>query len=65
MPNRNRQARAIRLMRIIAIRMARKIGEDIKDFEIDFLMEIRGKYQDIVGRVDDLIRRFDLLSIIA
>jgi len=65
MSNRNRQARAVRLMRMIAVRMAKKMGEEIESFEIDLLIEIRGKYQDIVGRVDDLIRRFDLLSIIA
>lgn len=61
----NRQVRAFNVMIKIAKRMSRKLGQNIDAFEIDSLLEIRGNYQDEVGKVDDLIRRFDLVSIIA
>ena len=61
----NRQVRAFNVMVKIAKRMSRQLGKNIDAFEIDSLLEIRGNYQDEVGRVDDLIRRFDLVSIIA
>ena len=62
---RNRQDRAIRLMRKLAIRMARQIGKPVDNHEIEVLLEIRNTYHNAVGKIDDLIRRFDLLSIIA
>jgi hypothetical protein len=61
----NRQVRAFNVMVKIAKRMSRQLGQNIDAFEIDSLLEIRGNYQDEVGKVDDLIRRFDLVSIIA
>ena len=61
----NRQARALNVMRKIAKQMARELGKNLDTFEVDVLLEIRGNYHDAVGRVDDLIRRFDLVSIIA
>jgi hypothetical protein len=61
----NRQVRAFNVMVKIAKRMSRQLGKNIDAFEIDSLLEIRGNYQDEVGKVDDLIRRFDLVSIIA
>ncbi len=61
----NRQDRALRLMRKIAIRMAREIGRPVDNHEVEVLLEIRNAYQNSVGTMDDLIRRFDLVSIIA
>lgn len=65
MSKRNRQARALKIMRKLAKRMANELGTNLDNFEVDVLLEIRSNYQDAVGRVDDLIRRFDLVSIIA
>lgn len=67
---RNRQLRAYFIMRKIAKRMTIKMennnvvqAEFLND-DIDHMVEIRNQYFDHVGRVDDYIRRFDLLSII-
>jgi len=65
MRRKNRQARALRLMRKLAIRMARRIDATVDQWEVDVMIEIRNNYHDAVGHVDDLLRRFDLVSIIA
>lgn len=65
MGRRNRQARALRLMRKLAVRMARKIDARVDQLEVDAMIDVRNDYYDAVGRIDDLLRRFDLVSIIA
>lgn len=65
MGGRNRQARALRLMRKLAVRMARKIDARVDQLEVDAMIDVRNDYYDAVGRIDDLLRRFDLVSIIA
>lgn len=65
MGGRNRQARALRLMRKLAVRMARKMDARVDQLEVDALIDVRNDYYDAVGRIDDLLRRFDLVSIIA
>lgn len=65
MGGRNRQARALRLMRKLAVRMARKIDARVDKLEVDAMIDVRNDYYDAVGRIDDLLRRFDLVSIIA
>jgi len=61
---RNRQLRAYFVMRKIAKRMAKKLGTTLENDELEFLVDIRQDYFDLVGTVDDNIRRFDLVSII-
>ena len=65
MRRKNRQARALRLMRKLAVRMAHRIGARVDKWEIDVMLEVRNNYHDAVGQIDDLLRRFDLVSIIA
>lgn len=65
MGGRDRQARALRLMRKLAVRMASRTGARLDDMEVDNMLEVRNDYHDAVGRIDDLLRRFDLVSIIA
>jgi len=61
----NRQDRAMRLMCKIAVRMSKELGQPLDNHEIDVILEIRNTYYQAVGRIDDLVRRFDLMSIIA
>ena len=50
---------------VLSARMARRVGCDI-DCEIDSMLRVRDKYEEAVGgTIDDNLRRFDLVSIIA
>lgn len=61
----DRQAKAMRIMMVLSARMARKVGDEIS-FEIDSMLRVRDKYEEAVGgTIDDNLRRFDLVSIIA
>ena len=61
----DRQAKAMRIMMVLSARMARRVGCDI-DGEIDSMLRVRDKYEEAVGgTIDDNLRRFDLVSIIA
>lgn len=62
---RNRQIRAFVLMRRLSKRMAQEMGCNLSDDDMEVMLEIRNNYYDHVGRVNDNIRRFDLVSIIA
>jgi hypothetical protein len=45
--------------------MSKELGQPLDNHEIDVILEIRNTYYQAVGRIDDLVRRFDLMSIIA
>ena len=61
----DRQAKAMRIMVVLSARMARRVGCET-DFEIDSMLRVRDKYEEAVGgMIDDNLRRFDLVSIIA
>ena len=55
----------MRIMVVLSARMARRVGCET-DCEIDSMLRVRDKYEEAVGgTIDDNLRRFDLVSIIA
>jgi hypothetical protein len=61
----DRQAKAMRIMVVLSARMARRVGCET-NCEIDSMLRVRDKYEEAVGgTIDDNLRRFDLVSIIA